>query len=150
MSEAAIAIGYPEPHNRGKVLGYWLTYTLFGQVLGGAINLGLNTDRGEAGSVSYKVYLVFIAIQCIAPFVAFLLTPPRKAQRTDGKEVHLEIFENVWFELKAMGRQFLNTKFLLLVLFIGAGVYSEAVYFTYLACKLPPPVFDVPAILTRG
>ncbi|KPI39392.1 uncharacterized protein AB675_5155 [Cyphellophora attinorum] len=111
-SEAAIAIAYPEPYNGGKILGYWLTYTLFGQVLGGAINLGLNSERGEAGAVSYKVYLIFIAIQSMAP---------------------LEIVDNVRSELKEMGREFLGRKFLLLVPLIGAGVYSEAVYFTYIA-----------------
>lgn len=133
-TEAAIAIAYPEPWNRGKVLGYWLSYTLFGQVLGGAINLGLNADRGEAGAVSYKVYLVFIVLQALGPFVALLLTPPRKAERTDGVEVKLEIYDHPWLEMKAMARQFLDRRFLLLILFIGQGVYAEAVYFTYLAC----------------
>jgi MFS family permease len=28
MAEAAIAIAYPEPENRGKILGYWLTWTV--------------------------------------------------------------------------------------------------------------------------
>lgn len=133
-TEAAIAIAYPEPWNRGKVLGYWLSYTLFGQVLGGAINLGLNADRREAGAVSYKVYLVFIVLQALGPFVALLLTPPRKAERTDGVEVKLEIYDHPWLEMKAMARQFLDRRFLLLILFIGQGVYAEAVYFTYLAC----------------
>ena len=135
MSEAAIAIAYPEPWNRGKVLGYWLSYTLFGQVLGGAINLGLNSDRGEAGAVSYKVYLVFIVLQALGPFVALLLTPPRKAERTDGVEVKLEIYDHPLAELKEMAREFLSKNFLLLILFIGQGVYAEAVYFTYLACE---------------
>lgn len=139
MSEAAIAIAYPEPYNRGKILGYWLTYTLFGQVLGGAINLGLNSDRDQAGFVSHKVYIVFITIQAIAPFVAWLLTPPRKAERTDRKEVRLEIVDNIGSELKEMGREFLGNKLLLLIPFIGAGVYSEAVYFTYIARKPPSP-----------
>ena len=57
MAEAAIAIAYPEPWNKGKALGYWLTYRLGGQILGGAINLGLNADRDQAGKVSYTVYL---------------------------------------------------------------------------------------------
>ncbi|TKX19995.1 MFS transporter-like protein 142 [Elsinoe australis] len=133
MAEAAIAIAYPEPYNRGKVLGYWLTYRLFGQILGGAINLGLNADRNEAGKVSYTVYLIFIALQCTGPFVAFFLNKPEQVERTDGRKVELSILNNPWFEIRATTKLFFTKKFLLVVLFIGQAVYSEAVFFTYLS-----------------
>ncbi|KIW32200.1 uncharacterized protein PV07_03759 [Cladophialophora immunda] len=132
-AEAAIAMAYPEPYNRGKVLGYWLTYRLGGQILGGAINLGINADRNEAGKVSYTVYLVFIALQATGPFVAALLNRPDKVERTDGLKVELEILEHPWSELKATTRTFFTKKYLLLVLFIGQAVYAEAVFFTYLS-----------------
>jgi MFS family permease len=132
-AEAAIALAYPEPYNRGKVLGYWLTYRLGGQILGGAINLGINVNRNEAGKVSYTVYLVFIALQATGPFVALLLNRPHKVERTDGLKVELEILEHPWRELKATVRTFFNKKYLLLVLFIGQAVYAEAVFFTYLS-----------------
>lgn len=93
MAEAAIAIAYPEPWNKGKALGYWLTYRLSGQILGGAINLGINADRNEAGKVSYTVYLVFIALQATGPFVALFLNRPSKVQRKDGKKVELAILK---------------------------------------------------------
>ncbi|KAJ4194956.1 hypothetical protein NW755_002377 [Fusarium falciforme] len=133
MAEAAIAIAYPEPWNRGKALGYWLTYRLSGQILGGAINLGLNADRNEAGKVSYTVFLIFIAIQAAGPFVAFLLNKPHQVERTDGKKVDLSIEESPVFELKETGRLFFTKKFLLIVLFIGQAVFAEAVFFTYLS-----------------
>lgn len=135
MAEAAIAIAYPEPWNRGKALGYWLTYRLSGQILGGAINLGLNADRNEAGKVSYTVFLIFIAIQAAGPFVAFLLNKPHQVERTDGKKVDLSIEQSPVFELKETGRLFFTKKFLLIVLFIGQAVFAEAVFFTYLSCK---------------
>lgn len=135
MAEAAIAIAYPEPYNRGKVLGYWLTYRLGGQILGGAINLGLNVDRNQAGKVSYTVYLIFIALQAAGPFVALLLNKPSKVQRTDGKKVELSIQQSPAFEVKATTKLFFSKKFLLIVLFIGQAVFSEAVFFTYLSCK---------------
>ena len=140
MSEAAIAIAYPEPWNRGKALGYWLTYRLLGQIIGGAINLGLNVNRNEAGSVSYTVFLVFIAMQACGPIVALFLSPPDKVQRKDGKKVQLNIAENPWYEIKATVRNFLRPKFLLLLLWIGQAVFAEAVYFTYIARK-PTPIF---------
>ncbi|RKL04077.1 hypothetical protein BFJ68_g11262 [Fusarium oxysporum] len=102
MAEAAIAIAYPEPWNRGKALGYWLTYRLSGQILGGAINLGLNADRNEAGKVSYTVYLIFIALQAVGPFVALLLSKPHQVQRKDGVTVKLEIDKlPMWFSVRS-------------------------------------------------
>lgn len=133
MAEAAIAIAYPEPYNRGKVLGYWLTFRLGGQILGGAINLGLNSTNNHAGKVSYTVYLVFIALQACGPFVGFLLNKPEQVQRTDGKKVQLSILENPWFEIRATTKLFFSKKFLLIILFIGQSVYTEAVFFTYLS-----------------
>ncbi|PVH93708.1 MFS general substrate transporter [Periconia macrospinosa] len=133
MAEAAIAIAYPEPWNRGKALGYWLTYRLSGQILGGAINLGINADRSEAGKVSYTVFLVFIALQVAGPFVALFLNPPGKVMRKDGKKVELRILRDPWFEIKETGRLFFTRRFLLSVLWIGQAVFAEAVFFTYLA-----------------
>lgn len=135
MAEAAIAIAYPEPWNRGKALGYWLTYRLSGQILGGAINLGLNADNNEAGKVSYTVFLVFIGIQAVGPFVGLFLTPPTKVERQDGRKVNLSIVEHPWYEIKKTTQQFFTPKFLLIVLWIGQAVFAEAVFFTYLARK---------------
>lgn len=135
MAEAAIAIAYPEPWNRGKALGYWLTYRLCGQILGGAINLGINANRNEAGSVSYTVYLVFIALQATGPFVALLLNKPAQVERQDGKKVSLSILENPWHEVKETTKDFFKPKFLLIVLWIGQAVFAEAVFFSYLACE---------------
>lgn len=135
MAEAAIAIAYPESWNKGKALGYWLTYRLGGQILGGAINLGLNADRDQAGKVSYTVFLIFIALQASGPFVALLLNRPEKVQRRDGRTVNLTIAQNPLYEIKKTTRLFFGKDFLLIVLFIGQAVFAEAVFFTYLACK---------------
>ncbi|KAF5384052.1 hypothetical protein D9757_006962 [Collybiopsis confluens] len=132
-AEAAIAIAYPEPWNRGRALGYWLTYRLSGQIIGGAINLGLNAKADKAGKVSYTVYLVFIAIQASGPFVALLLNKPEKVERQDGKKISMTIHDRPWAEVKATTKAFFNPNFLLIVLWIGQAVLAEAVYFTYLA-----------------
>lgn len=135
MAEAAIAIAYPEPWNKGKALGYWLTYRLAGQIIGGAINLGLNADRDQAGKVTYTVYLIFIALQCIGPVVGWFLNSPGRVQRKDGKKVELAILERPWHEIKETGHLFFTKTFLLILLWIGQAVFSEAVFFTYLARK---------------
>ncbi len=69
----------------------WLSFRVGGQLIGGAVNLGLNSKNGEAGKVSYTVYIVFIILQSLAPFAGLLLTPPKKVQRTDGRPVRLAI-----------------------------------------------------------
>lgn len=137
MAEAAIAIAYPEPWNQGKALGYWLTYRLAGQVLGGAINLGLNADKDEAGKVLYTVFLVFIALQASGPLVALLLNQPHQVERKDGKKVDLSILDNPGREILRTTKLFFSKQFLLIVLFIGQAVFAEAVFFTYLSRELP-------------
>ncbi|KAF2756385.1 hypothetical protein EJ05DRAFT_532400 [Pseudovirgaria hyperparasitica] len=133
MSEAAIAIAYPEPYNRGKLLGYWLSFRIGGQIIGGAVNLGLNADNNQAGKVSYTVFLVFIALQCSGPLVALLLNKPNRVQRSDGKRVNLTITDGPWTEIRRTTHLFFSPGFLLIVLFIGQAVYAEAVFFTYLS-----------------
>ena len=131
MAEAAIALSYPEPYNQGKFLGFWLSFRVGGQVLGGAINLGLNATNNEAGRVSYTVYLIFIVLQALGPFAALLLDKPSKVQRKDGVQVNLAITNSSWQEIKATSRLFFSRNFLLIVPLIAQGVYTEAVMFTF-------------------
>ncbi|KAK4497845.1 hypothetical protein PRZ48_010500 [Zasmidium cellare] len=133
MAEAAIALSYPEPKNQGRFLGFWLSFRVLGQILGGAVNLGLNIDRNEAGSVSYSVFQVFIALQAAAPFAGLLLTAPAKVQRTDGVTVKCGIprDESSLKELANTGKLFASKSFLLIIPLIAQSVFSEAVYFTF-------------------
>ncbi|THU79898.1 DUF895 domain membrane protein [Dendrothele bispora CBS 962.96] len=129
-SEAAIALSYPEPYNQGRFLGYWLSFRLGGQIIGGA---GLNANNNQAGKVSYTVYLIFIVLQALAPFAGLLLNNPWQVQRTDGVPVKLNITEKPLTELKSMVKLFFSKKFLLIIPLIAQAVYSESVMFTYQA-----------------
>lgn len=142
MAEAAIALSYPEPERQGRFLGLWLSFRVGGQVLGGAVNLGLNAHRNEAGSVSYAVLIVFIVLQALGPFVGLLVSPPERVQRTDGQRVHLQIHAKsddgtnkrscFWFDdLRAMTTLFLRPEFLAIIPLISQAAYAEAVMFTY-------------------
>ncbi|TIA31133.1 MFS general substrate transporter [Aureobasidium pullulans] len=131
--EAAIALAYPEPHNQGRFLGFWLSFRLGGQIVGGAINLGVNVNNNKAGSVSYHVFEAFIALQALAPFAGLLLSPPEKVQRTDGLPVRLSIGNSITYELKAMSKLFFSKHFLLIVPLIAQAVYAESVFFTFQA-----------------
>ncbi|CAK3902902.1 DUF895 domain membrane [Lecanosticta acicola] len=133
MAEAAIAMSYPEPWNQGKFLGLWLSFRVGGQILGGAVNLGLNVHRNEAGSVSYSVFQVFVALQAAAPFAGLLLTEPSKVQRKDGVTVSCGIpkDERSLKELANTGKLFVGRSFLLVIPLIAQAVFAEAVFFTF-------------------
>ncbi|KAI1099551.1 MFS general substrate transporter [Jackrogersella minutella] len=130
-AEAAIAIAYPDERNRGRMVAYWLTWTRIGQILGGAVNLGLNADRNKAGKVSYTVYIIFIALQASGTVIALFINRPAHVQRRSGKPVELTIFDSPWQEIKATTKTFFTKRFLFIVFWIGQGVYAEAVFFTY-------------------
>lgn len=131
MAEAAIALTYPEPWNQGRFLGFWLTFRIGGQVLGGAINLGINASNNEAGKVSYTVFLIFIALQVCGPIVGLLLSNPEQVQRKDGVRVRIQIPNHIGAELLAVTKLFFSKNFLLIVPLIGQAVYTEAVMFTF-------------------
>ncbi|KIY44134.1 hypothetical protein FISHEDRAFT_51852 [Fistulina hepatica ATCC 64428] len=135
MAEGAIALNYPEPERRGKFLGLWLTFRIAGQVVGGAINVGINANANQAGSVSYTVYLVFIALQCLGPVCGLFLTSPSKLQRTDNVKVDMRSHRSTWTEFKLTAKLFAQPKarFLLIVPLIANYVYTESVMFTYLS-----------------
>lgn len=89
-AEGAIILSYPPHAKRGRYLSLWLAFKNSGQLIGGAINLGLNATRNQAGKVSYVTILVFVAMQVLAFPVAFFLSPPEKTQRSDGTEIVVE------------------------------------------------------------
>ncbi|KAJ5780311.1 Major facilitator superfamily domain general substrate transporter [Penicillium paradoxum] len=131
MAEAAIALSYPEPYNQGRFLGFWLGFRVGGQILGGVISLGINSNRSTSGAVSYTVYIVFITLQALAPFAGLLLSNPSQVQRKDGIAVKLHVTNGVVYEMKRMVKLWINRKFLLIVPFICQAVYTEAVMFSY-------------------
>ncbi|KAL1660027.1 major facilitator superfamily domain-containing protein [Schizophyllum commune] len=122
MAEAAIALSYTEPERQGKFLGLWLTFKIAGQIVGGAINLGVNANRNEAGSS-----------KCLAPIAGIFLTSPEKVQRRDGAKVNLQSKHSTWTELKLVFKLFIRPKFLLLIPLIANYIYTESVMFTYIS-----------------
>jgi hypothetical protein len=131
LAEAAIALAYPEPYNQGRFLGFWLSFRVGGQILGGAISLGINAHRAMEGSVSYTVYLIFITLQALGPFAGLLLNKPSQVQRKDGVPVQLQVTNSIGYELRTMVKLFVSKKFLCIVPFICQAVYTEAVMFSY-------------------
>lgn len=131
LTEGAIILAYPEKHNRGKYLAYWLASRIVGQMIGGSVTLGVNADRREQGHISVETYVVFISIQAMGPFVAALLSPPEKIQRSDRTCVEISIPKTLREELLIMWRLMCRKEILLLIPMMFQSVFSEAFFSTY-------------------
>ncbi|WYZ44608.1 hypothetical protein EsH8_VII_001044 [Colletotrichum jinshuiense] len=112
-AEGAIMISYPEDHKRGRYLAYWLAYRNGGSIVGGAINLAFNSTGKTTGKLDWRTYVVFVALQCLGPFVAMLLSPPEKVQRQDGKKILKADQIPTIAELKAVSKILIRKDFLL-------------------------------------
>ncbi|KAL4865480.1 hypothetical protein BDV12DRAFT_211053 [Aspergillus spectabilis] len=107
-SEGAIAVGYPLVKERGLATGVWLGLRQFGQLIGAAVQLSINIDNAERGSVGYITYIALIGIQCAGLPLAFLVSSPDNATRTNGTLVckdtqereFLAEFKKIWTLLK--------------------------------------------------
>lgn len=130
-TEGAIALGYPERLKQARYISYWLMWRVLGQLLGGIINLALNYNDAEQGSISTNTYLVFVVLQCLGPLVAMLLSPPHKVQRTDKTPVYLHIESSTRRELKLMWKLITKPQVLLLLPIIWQSTWSEALIGTY-------------------
>ncbi|WFD29880.1 hypothetical protein MSPP1_000894 [Malassezia sp. CBS 17886] len=129
--EGAVGITYPERAKQGIYIAYWLMYRVMGQLLGGAINLGLNAKAKEAGSLSSETYIVFIALQCISPAIAMLLSLPKQVQRRDGTPVQYAPERSAWGELKATLRSLVHPKMLLIIPLLFQANFCEAIISTF-------------------
>lgn len=131
LTEGAIVLAYPEKHRRGKYLAYWLASRIVGQMVGGAVTLGANSQHREKGHISVQTYLVFISIQTLGPFVAALLSPPQKVQRSDKTPVVVNLPKGFTAELKAMWELACRKEILLLLPMMFQSVFSEAFFSSY-------------------
>lgn len=127
VSEGAVALGYPEPGKRGSYMNIWLWFRTGGPLLGGAIVLALNNDASakSKGKVGYEVYLIFVALQCVAAPLALALSPPEKVQRADGSRVVIKAEKSVVAECRALWRVCQRRDVLLLLPIFWAAYFNQ-------------------------
>lgn len=114
-AQAAIIIGYPSPADRAFYLAVWQTAKAAGPIIGGSINLGINSGRKTAGSVSSTTYIVFIVIMCLGLPVALCLSPAHKVWRKDGTRIVTGRAESWSEEFRVAGRLVKSRRILLLL-----------------------------------
>jgi MFS family permease len=131
--EGAISTGYPEHHKRGRYIATWFTFRNFGNIIGGAISLGINHSNSRIGKVGYETYLGFIAIQCLGFFFGLLLSNPEKVQRDDGTLIEAPRGITWRAEAKEMWRLVTSKSILLLIPLFWYFGWIQAYPGTYLA-----------------
>ncbi|TVY92815.1 putative membrane protein [Lachnellula willkommii] len=131
--EGAISTGYPEQHKRGRYIATWFTFRNFGNIIGGAISLGINHNVNRKGKVGYGTYQAFIAIQCLGFFIAFLLSNPEQVKRDDGTTISAPRGINWRVQAKEMWRLTISKPILLLTPLFWYFGWIQAYPGTYLA-----------------
>ena len=131
--EGAIATSYPESHKRGRYIATWLSFRNFGNIIGGAVSLGVNHKANHLGKVGDQTYLGFIAIQCLGFFFGLLLSNPERVQRDDGTRIDAPRGTPWRTEAKEMWRLGTSRPILLLTPLFWYFGWMQAYPGTYLA-----------------
>lgn len=87
----------------------------------------------ESGGVGINTYAVFVALQCLGPLVALLLSPPEKVQRRDGQPVRIASGLSVANEIKATLEVWVRPQTLILSIVFIQCQWGAAVTSTFVA-----------------
>ncbi|KAF5667189.1 Ion channel regulatory UNC-93 [Fusarium heterosporum] len=87
VAEAGAIMTLAPSGARGKYLALWIVSRNLGQLVGGAINLSKNNEKGVSGGVTPDTYIAFLIIECLALPFAFMITPFEHVIRSDGTKI---------------------------------------------------------------
>ncbi|KAK7431158.1 hypothetical protein QQZ08_002198 [Neonectria magnoliae] len=87
VAEAGAVMTLAPSGARGKYLALWIVSRNLGQLVGGAINLSKNYEKGVSGGVTPDTYIAFMIIECMALPFAFMITPFERVIRSDGTRI---------------------------------------------------------------
>ncbi|KAH7126004.1 major facilitator superfamily domain-containing protein [Dactylonectria macrodidyma] len=87
VAEAGAVMTLAPSGARGKYLALWIVSRNLGQLVGGAINLSKNHEKGVSGGVTPDTYIAFMIIECMALPFAFMITPFERVVRSDGTRI---------------------------------------------------------------
>ncbi|KAN0060489.1 hypothetical protein ACQY0O_007820 [Thecaphora frezii] len=149
-SEAAIAVGYPSPDQRGKMVGIWMGLRNLAPLISGGISLSLNTKGTQAGKVNYNTYLALIGLQCIGLPTALLLSHPSKVIRPDGTRIpHLNRTEtSIATEIRGIFSALKSPTITLLIPFFVVGMWGTTYQSNYLTVNFSVRARALASLLT--
>ncbi|CAI7626865.1 unnamed protein product [Penicillium pancosmium] len=87
VAEAGAIMTLAPSGARGKYLALWIVSRNLGQLVGGAINLAKNHEKGAEGGISPDTYVAFVIIESLALPFALLIIPFERVVRSDGTKI---------------------------------------------------------------
>ncbi|KAL2678914.1 hypothetical protein Neosp_009666 [[Neocosmospora] mangrovei] len=104
VAEAGAIMTLAPSGARGKYLALWIVSRNLGQLVGGAINLSKNYQKGVSGGVTPDTYIAFLIIECLALPFAFMITPFERVIRSDGTHIVTEEALSTKQEIKRISK----------------------------------------------
>ncbi|KAL4918388.1 major facilitator superfamily domain-containing protein [Aspergillus aurantiobrunneus] len=121
VAEAGAIMTLAPSGARGKYLALWIVSRNLGQLVGGAINLAKNHEKGADGGVTPDTFVAFVVIECIALPFALLITPFERVVRSDGTKIVTSETLSTKQEFKRIGQTVTSR---LIVLSAGWALWS--------------------------
>ncbi|KAF7515900.1 hypothetical protein G7054_g14375 [Neopestalotiopsis clavispora] len=147
VAEAGAIMSLAPAGARGKYLALWIVSRNLGQLVGGAINLSKNYQKGVEGGVTTDTYLAFVIIECLALPFAFLITPLEKVVRSDGTRILVSEKLSTKQELKQILRTITSSLILLSGFWAIWSFFYSGTWSTYLATYFSVRAPDMVSLL---
>ncbi|RJE23431.1 hypothetical protein PHISCL_04239 [Aspergillus sclerotialis] len=124
VAEAGAIMTLAPTGARGKYLALWIVARNLGQLVGGAINLSKNYEKGTSGSVTPDTYVAFLIIECIALPFALLITPFERVIRSDGTRIVTAETLSTKMEVRRIAKTMTSKLIVLSCLWAFCGTWS--------------------------
>ncbi|KAK6078895.1 major facilitator superfamily transporter [Seiridium cupressi] len=133
VAEAGAIMSLAPSGARGKYLALWIVSRNLGQLVGGAINLSKNYQKGVEGGVTTETYVAFVVIECLALPFAFLISPLEKVVRSDGTRILVSEKLSTKQEFRQIIRTMSSSLILLSAFWALWSFFYSGTWSTYLA-----------------
>ncbi|KAJ5329935.1 hypothetical protein N7452_010325 [Penicillium brevicompactum] len=132
VAEAGAIMTLAPSGARGKYLALWIVSRNLGQLVGGAINLSKNYEKGVSGGVTSDTYLAFVIIECLALPFALLIIPFERVVRSDGTKIVTSETLSTKMEMKRIVKTMSSKLILLSALWALWSFFYSGTWSTYL------------------
>ncbi|PKS05662.1 hypothetical protein jhhlp_008181 [Lomentospora prolificans] len=117
---------------RGKYLAFWIVSRNLGQLVGGAINLSKNYEKGVKGGITPTTYVAFLIIESMALPFALMIAPFEKVIRSDGTKILMAEPLSTKEEIKRISRTMASKLIMLSAIWAFWSFFYGGTWSTYL------------------
>ncbi|KAJ5945147.1 hypothetical protein N7516_005315 [Penicillium verrucosum] len=133
VAEAGAVMTLAPSGARGKYLALWIVSRNLGQLVGGAINLSKNYEKGVSGGVTADTYIAFVIIECLALPFALLITPFDRVVRSDGTKIVTSETLSTKMEIKRIAKTMTSKLLMCSSIWAFWSFFYSGTWNTYLA-----------------